>query len=157
MVPNTLLNGGFESGVPPSPWVERSNMGELISSLAVHGGQYAAYLGGAIDAEDRIYQAVTLSSDAISPTLTFWHKIATTDTIFYPYDTLSCVIWDTNGNVLGSCGNFSNVDRSVDWLQSSVDLSAYKGRVVRIGFTSYNNSLYPTQFFIDDVSLHTSN
>jgi hypothetical protein len=153
--PNTLTNGGFENGV--SPWVERSNMGELISTLAVHSGRYAAYLGGAIDAEDRIYQVVTLSSGAISPRLTFWRKIATTDTIYYPYDTLSCVVWDTAGNVLGSCGEFSNVDRSVNWVQSTADLSAYKGRVVRIGFTSYNNSLYPTQFFIDDVSLQTGN
>ena len=153
--PNTLTNGGFENGV--SPWVERSNMGELISTLAVHSGRYAAYLGGAIDAEDRIYQAVTLSSGAVSPRLTFWRKIATTDTIYYPYDTLSCVVWDTAGNVLGSCGEFSNVDRSVNWVQSTADLSAYKGRVVRIGFTSYNNSLYPSQFFIDDVSLQTGN
>jgi PKD repeat protein len=153
LVANTLVNGGFESGIPPRGWVERSTVGELISTYDVHSGYYAAYLGGVIDAEDSLYQAVALSSDVVTATLTYWHNIRTTDTIYYPYDTLSCVIWDAHGNVLGSCGEFSNMNRSDGWVQSSANLVAYKGQVVRIGFKSYNNSLYATQFFIDDVSL----
>ena len=125
--------------------------------MAVRSGRYAAYLGGVIDTEDTLYQPVAIASNAISPTLTFWHKISTTDTVFYPYDTLSCVVWDTSGTVLGSCGQLSNVNRSDGWVQSTADLSAYAGKLVRIGFRSYNNSLYPTQFFIDDVSITTKN
>jgi PKD repeat protein len=154
---NTIVNGGFENGIPPAPWVERSTTGQLISTLAVRSGRYAAYLGGVIDTEDTLYQPVAIASNAISPTLTFWHKISTTDTIFYPYDTLSCLVWDTSGTVLGSCGQLSNVNRSDGWVQSTADLSAYAGKLVRVGFRSYNNSLYPTQFFIDDVSITTKN
>jgi uncharacterized repeat protein (TIGR01451 family) len=149
-----IVNGGFESGPPASPWVQYSNFGlELIDDLAVHTGSWSVYMGGLEDAVDQIHQRVKVPATAPSPRLYYWRLIRTSDYIDAVYDEMRCVIWDTDGNVLAFCGQYSNVDQSQNWIQVTYDMSAFRGQTVDIGFKAFNDELYPTQFFIDDVSL----
>jgi len=68
---------------------------------------------------------------------------------------MRCVIWNTSGDVLAFCGEYSNVDQSQGWIHETYDISAFRGQTVDIGFKASNDELYSTQFFIDDVSLLT--
>jgi uncharacterized repeat protein (TIGR01451 family) len=149
-----IVNGGFESGPPASPWVQYSNFGlELIDGLGARTGSWGVYMGGLEDAVDQIHQRVKVPATAPSPRLYYWRLIRTSDYIDAVYDEMRCVIWDTSGNVLAFCGQYSNVDQSQNWNQATYDMSAFRGQTVDIGFKAFNDELYPTQFFIDDVSL----
>jgi len=148
-----IVNGGFESGPPAPPWVQSSNIGEMIHSLGARTGNWGVYMGGAVNAADQIYQRVTIPATAPSPRLYYWRLIRTSDFISTVYDEMRCVIWDTSGNVLAFCGEYSNVDQSQNWIQATYDMSAFRGQSVDIGFKAFNDNLYPTQFFIDDVGL----
>ena len=149
-----FINGGFETGPPAPPWVQYSNFGlELIDHLGAHTGSWGIYMGGLQDAVDQIYQEVTIPSTVSSPQLSYWRLIRTSDSISTAYDEMRCVIWDTSGNVLAFCGEFSNVDQSQDWIRKTYNMSAFRGRTVHIGFKAFNDGVYSTQFFIDDVSL----
>jgi hypothetical protein len=149
-----IVNGGFESGPPASPWVQYSNFSlELIDGLGARTGSWGVYMGGLEDAVDQIHQRVKVPATAPSPRLYYWRLIRTSDYIDAVYDEMRCVIWDTDGNVLAFCGQYSNVDQSQNWIQVTYDMSAFRGQTVDIGFKAFNDELYPTQFFIDDVSL----
>jgi hypothetical protein len=57
--------------------------------------------------------------------------------------------------VLGTLGTYSNVDASVSsgYVLRSFSLSAYAGRSVRLRFRATNDSIYVTNFRIDEVSV----
>jgi len=152
---NLIINGGFESGPPASPWVQVSNAGEMIHQLGAHTGKWGLYMGGVENAVDQISQPIQIPASVPQAKLEYWRLIRTNDSIYTVYDEMRCVIWDQNGNVLTFCGQFSNVNQSQNWVHQTFDLSAYRGRTVYIGFKAFNDISLPTQFFIDDVSLAT--
>ena len=148
-----IINGGFETGPPALPWVQSSNIGEMIHHLGARTGNWGVYMGGAVNAADQIYQEVTIPAAVSSPQLSYWRLIRTSDSTQTAYDEMRCAIWDTTGDVLAFCGQFSNVDQSQDWIHATYDMSAFRGRTVHIGFKAFNDGQYDTQFFIDDVRL----
>jgi hypothetical protein len=152
-----IVNGGFESGPPADPWVQDSSSGlEMIDELGARTGDWGVYMGGLTSAVDQIYQEVTIPSAVASSQLSYWRLIRTADSTQTAYDEMRCVIWDTSGNVLAFCGEFSNVDQSQGWIHETYDMSAFRGQTVNIGFKAFNDEWDPTQFFIDDVSLLVS-
>jgi len=150
-----IINGGFETGPPAAPWVQSSNAGEMIHHLGARTGNWGVYMGGGEDVIDQIYQQVTIPIDASSPRLSYWRLIRTEDSIYTVYDEMRCVIWDTDGDVLAFCGEFSNVDQSQDWIRETYNMSAFRGQTVNVGFKAFNDFSLPTQFFVDDASLLT--
>jgi PKD repeat protein len=152
-----IVNGGFESGPPAAPWVQYSSAGlEMIDGLGARTGDWGVYMGGLTSVVEEIYQTVTIPARAESPQLSYWRLIRTADSADTVYDEMRCVIWDANGEVLAFCGQFSNVDESRDWIHETYDMSKFKGQTVDVGFKAFNDDLYDTQFFIDDVSLTVS-
>jgi uncharacterized repeat protein (TIGR01451 family) len=150
-----IVNGGFETGPPAPPWVQSSTVGEIIDHLGARTGNWGIYMGGIVNAVDQIYQRVTIPAGAPAPQLSYWRLIRSSDSIDTPHDEMRCVIWDTSGNSLAFCGMLSNVDQSQNWIRQKYNMSAFRGQTVDVGFKAFNDSLYHTQFFIDDVSLAT--
>ncbi|MEA3377753.1 MAG: PKD domain-containing protein, partial [Chloroflexota bacterium] len=152
-----IVNGGFESGPPAPPWVQYSSEGlEMIDELGARTGNWGVYMGGLTSVLDQIYQTVTIPATADPPQLSYWRLIRTVDSKETAYDEMRCVVWDASGEVLAFCGKFSNVDQSRDWVHETYDMSQFTGQTVDVGFKAFNDDLYDTQFFIDDVSLTVS-
>jgi hypothetical protein len=152
-----IINGGFESGPPAIPWIQSSSAGlEIIHKLGARTGNWGVYMGGLTSVHDYIYQAVSIPDSVNSLQLEYWRLIRTSDSITTVFDEMRCVVWDTSGDVLAFCGQFSNVDQSLNWVYETFDMSPFKGESVHVGFMAHNDEDYSTQFFIDDVSLTIS-
>jgi subtilase family serine protease len=147
-----IQNGGFENGT--SPWVESSSGGyQLIDSTNPHTGNDSAYLGGYNNANDSIYQKISVPSTASSVTLSYWTDVETTETS-HAYDFLKVQVRNTSGKVLKTLQTQSDATAS-GWKSQSFDLSAYKGQTVEVNFVATNDYSNPTDFFVDDVSVQS--
>jgi len=152
-----IVNGGFESGPPAAPWVQSSSAGlEMIHTLGARTGNWGVYMGGLTSLVDQIYQTVTIPATEGTPQLAYWHLIRTGDSIYTAYDEMRCVVWDSSGDVLAFCGEFTNVDQSQGWIHETFDMSPFRGQTVKAAFKAFNDELGITQFFVDDVSLTIS-
>ncbi|QQE79883.1 protease pro-enzyme activation domain-containing protein [Alicyclobacillus sp. SO9] len=145
-----IQNGGFESGT--SPWVESSSGGyQLIDTTNPHTGSYSAYLAGYNNANDSIYQTISIPSSATKVTLSYWTDVQTTETT-HSYDFLKVELRDANGNVLKTIQTQSDAT-ATGWKSQSFDISGYAGKTVEVYFDGTNDSSNPTDFFVDDVSV----
>jgi kumamolisin len=129
---------------------------ELIDHLGARTGNWGVYMGGLTSVTDQIYQTVSIPVTAGSPRLEYWRLIRTYEPDETAYDEMRCVIWGASGDVLAFCGEFSNADESENWKRQTYDMSEFKGQTVDVGFKAFNDELYYTQFFVDDVSLSVS-
>jgi len=145
-----VTNGGFESG--SAPWVEASSGGyELVDGTNPHTGSYSAYLAGYNNANDSIYETVTIPSTITTATLTYWTDVETTETT-HSYDFLKVQVRNSGGSVLQTLQTQSDAT-ATGWKSQSFDLSNYKGQTVELYFDATNDVSNPTSFFVDDVSL----
>jgi len=149
-----LANAGFESG--NVSWVAASS-GDITSSTsyAPRSGSWYAWLGGWATAHtDYLYQTVTIPSTATTATLSFYLRVATAETTTTTaYDTLKVQLRDTSNNVLVQLVSLSNLSASCCYTQKSFDISAYKGRTLRVYFQADNDNGNQTSFLVDDAAL----
>lgn len=151
-------NSGFETGTA-APWVLGGSA--IANNGYSHSGTYLLWLGGMARWNDSAYQTVTIPMAISSASLSFYYNISTAETNSTAVDTLTATIQDTNGVVLATVGNWSNLNRdsapgNPNYHQQTFDLMAYAGRTIRIAFASSNNSSLITSFFIDDVTIQTT-
>ena len=156
---NLLVDGGFESGT--SFWTESSTGGFAViteDASNAHSGQRYAYLADYAGAHDRVYQQVTIPADVSAVKLRFWYNITTFETnTELALDQMAIVVTDPDsGSPLATVASFSNLNFTNGWLLSpEFDLSAFRGRTIRLNFVATNddNADTTTSFLIDDVSL----
>jgi hypothetical protein len=153
-----IQNGGFEAGVPPTPWVE-SGKYELIHLTRPHSGNYSAWLGGYNDANDVLYQTITIPPTGPTGHLVvsarvgyYWYM--STDEPYHAWDWLTVKIRDDNGVDLVTLERLNDGSSEDVWNFSSFDLSSYIGRPVQVYFQLKTDGDGPTSFFIDDVVLY---
>ena len=100
---------------------------------------------------------MTIPSTATAATLTFYLKIDTAETTTTTaYDTLSVTVRDANNAVLRTLATYSNLNRSGGYVLRTFDLTAYRGRTVRVYFQGREDSTLQTSFAIDDTALRIS-
>ncbi len=172
MVDGGLVNGDFETG-DWTGWTHGADPGNLygiISGAARHGGHSSATLGRWDTAftgqnptleplgMEWIYQDFTVPSNATK--LSFWWWMETYDTAVW--DWFDAALLDTNGVVLapivvhgGKPGrDFGPYWNSGAWQYAEVDVTAYRGRKIRIQFSQrldgYGDQ---TRSYIDDVKV----
>lgn len=143
-----IQNGGFEDGV--TPWIFGG--ATLRTTRQAHSGNYSAWLGGYNNADDWMYQFVTLSGRATSATLSYWWYMET-DEYTHPWDYLYVKIRNINGYDLRTLevitdGNTANV-----WVPSSFDISEFIGQTIQVYYRATTDGSLITDFYIDDVSL----
>lgn len=152
-----LVNPGFESAAPLA-WqgdtgVIQPAPGSSAPGIVPHTGTEFAWLGGYGQvASDQLTQDLYLPATLQSATATFYMKILTAETGSVVADTCTVAVLDPSGNTLGVLKTLSNLDAS-GYTQYSVDLSAYKNRVVRLSFRSQEDGARATSFLLDDVAV----
>lgn len=148
-----LGNPGFESGA--TVWTASSGVIDADPMAPAHAGNWKAWMNGygTVHTDD-VYQQVTVPVDACSAKLGFWLWISSSEPSYAPArDTLAVTVRDTNGTVQQTLVTYSNRNRSSGYVQKSFDLSAYKGRTVRIQFHGVENASRATSFLIDDAAV----
>jgi len=147
-----ILNRGFESGT--ANWT--STPGVIGNSLGfAHSGSWLAWLNGyGYDHIDDVYQTVSIPVNACSAAFSFWLKITTEEaTTKTQYDTMTVTVRNSAGSILTTLATYSNLNKSTGYVLKSFNLTAYKGKTIRLQFHGVENFINATNFFVDDVSL----
>ncbi len=149
-----LINGGFE--VSASPWVG-SGAGSFYINQGnyPHGGTGYIYFGVNNSNTGQSYQTVSIPASAPA-NLTFWLNVTSSETTTTAqYDRLFIEVRNTSGALLGTLGNFSNLNKGTAgvYTQRSFSMASYRGQTVRLQFRHTNDVSLPTTFRVDDVSL----
>ena len=138
-----VTNGSFESG--NSYWSLGS--GASVVTTRAYAGTHSLLVGGTTSSTQSATQQVTVPTGATSQTLTFRTYITTTESGSTAYDRLNI---QANGTTLKS---YSNASTKGSWFSTTVDLSAYAGQTITLKFQAVNDSILPTSFFVDVVSV----
>jgi hypothetical protein len=154
-----LKNPNFDT--TPAYWTQLSGLGTgyaIIaappSSVAPQTAPFVAWEGGYLNADDDIYQAVTIPAGATSLTYTFYYYVATQETESYPYDIMDAYIWDPTAGQGSVITELSNGTPTAAWVLFSVQLPlSLVGRSWEFGFIAQTDGDLNTNFFIDSVSL----
>lgn len=150
-----IQNGDFEAG--SAYWTLGG--ATIISTRTPHSGSYSAWLGGYNNANDTLYQTITIPSTGPTgqPVLSawlhyYWHM--ETEETSHPWDYLYVKIRDAYGNDLVTLEVLSDGSTANTWVSSSFDVSAYIGQTIQVYFRGTTDFSNLTSFFIDDVCLY---
>jgi hypothetical protein len=159
---NLIANGGFESSL--SGWSTAQVSGTAGSWTTVGSGTYpsASPHGGSLMADfnsystfnaeqTRLYLAsgVAIPSSATTAILSFWMYH---DTVYSSSSDQVQAQVSTNGTTWINVGSpVSRYDGSSGWAKVSIDLSAYKGQSVQVGFLGISD--YGNDIYLDDIAL----
>ncbi|HEX5751646.1 MAG TPA: Ig-like domain-containing protein [Archangium sp.] len=150
-----LANPGFEDG--PTGWRATAGVISHITSptLPAHTGAWRAWLGGyGKRHRDTLSQELSIPEGACGAELTFWLRVHTTETASSARDTLTVRLLDPRGRTVATLARYSNLDAGPDYTQRSFDLSAFRGRTLRIVFESDEDASSATGFLIDDAGVN---
>jgi plastocyanin len=148
-----LKNPGFESG--NVSW--NASAATIINNgtaFPPHAGNWKAQLNGKGTANTQsIFQQVAVPANACTATVSFFLRIATTDSGMTANDTLKVQIVDGTGKVLKNLGTFSNLNKSTNYVKKQFNVIAFKGKTIRVKFIGTENGSLKTTFLVDDVAL----
>ncbi|MCL3997185.1 M4 family metallopeptidase [Streptomyces lavenduligriseus] len=143
---NVLTNGSFEQGT--SGWTQSQNIITNSGQQAARDGSwYAWMMGYGSTASESLSQSNIGVPSTGTPKLTFWLKTTTQESGSTAYDTLKV---NVNGTTLAT---YSNADASSGYVQKTVDLSAYKGKTVKLEFAGTEDAYLPTVFLVDGIAI----
>jgi hypothetical protein len=138
-----VTNGSFESG--NSYWSLGS--GASVVTTRAYSGTHSLLVGGTTSSTQSATQQVSVPTGATSQTLTLRTYISTQESGTTPYDTLNI---QANGTTLKS---YTNASTKGSWFATTLDLSAYAGQTITLKFQAVNDSMLPTSFYVDVVSV----
>lgn len=149
-----LKNPGFESG--NVSW--NASVPTIINNgtaFPPHNGNWKAQLNGKGTVNTQsIFQQVVLPANSCTATLSFFLRVATTETASVPNDTLKVQILDGTGKLLKNLGTFSNLNKSANYVKKQFNVLAFKGKTIRVRFIGTENASLKTTFLVDDVALN---
>jgi murein DD-endopeptidase MepM/ murein hydrolase activator NlpD len=160
-MPSELIaNGGFENGVPGTPWTATNSKNQsdpLIYTRLPHTGSWGGWLGNVLNYTDTLAQAVNIPQGARVVTMTFWLNVSSTEPAGGANDHMVAVLRSAPGQTIGTALNVTTAATRDTWVKQAVtfDVSAYAGQQVTLNFTGYNDGANKSSFYIDDVSLLT--
>ncbi|HET9698254.1 MAG TPA: NEW3 domain-containing protein, partial [Terriglobales bacterium] len=148
-----IVNPGFESG--QTGWAATTGVITYLSGEYAHTGSWKAWLSGYGNPTTRsMYQQVSIPSNTLSATLSFWLHVDSYDTTGIAHDRLNVQVLDSYGRLLGTLASYSNVNKASGYQLRTFDLSAYRGRAIRLYFVATEDSSLRTNFVVDDVTLN---
>ncbi|MCI0413480.1 cupredoxin domain-containing protein, partial [bacterium] len=129
-----LKNPGFENG--NVSWVP--SMSGIINSTTAfppRSGSWKAQLNGKGSTNTQsVYQQIAIPANACTATLTFYVRIATTETASVANDKLKIQILDSAGGVLKTLKTFSNLDKTTGYVKKSFSVLNFNGKTIRVRF-----------------------
>jgi subtilisin family serine protease len=146
-----IANGGFEGSA--ASWTLAGNAYWSAGGNS-HSGTGYTVLGFYNSASGSEYQTVSIPAGHPA-NLTFWLNITTNEGLTTAYDFFYVEVRNTSGTLLGTVGTFSNRDATSlgSYTQRSFSLASWIGQTVRVQFRATTDSILPTAFRVDDVSL----
>jgi subtilisin family serine protease len=146
-----IANGGFEGSA--ASWTLSGNA-YWSSGGNAHSGTGYTVLGFYNSGSGSEYQTVTIPAGHPA-NLTFWLNITTNEGLTTAYDFFYVEVRSTSGALLGTLGTFSNRNATSlgSYTQRSFSLASWTGQTVRVQFRATTDSILPTAFRVDDVSL----
>lgn len=152
----TLTNPGFENA--SEGWTATSGVITTKSDQPAHGGTAKAWLGGYGDSHtDKLSQQVALPAAASGISLSFFLHIDTEEENPAAVDKLTVRIRDSSGQLLRTLKTFSNLNAAAGFTRQTLDLTAFRGKTVRIEFEANEDSRLSTSFVLDDFTLAVEN
>jgi subtilisin family serine protease len=147
-----ISNGGFEGS--SSPW---TLSGDAYWSTGgyPHSGTGYVVMGFYNYASGTMYQQVSIPSGHPA-SYTFWLNVTSQETTTTTvYDRLFVEVRSTSGSLLATLATYSNLNKTTigNYSQKSFSLANWRGQTVRVQFRATTDSIYTTDFRIDDVSL----
>ena len=151
-----LVNAGFESGRGVG-WTESSSGNfQIVTSTGStpRSGSWWAWLGGNDNLTETLSQQIAIPAGADDARLAFWYRIVTEESLNFEYDLLRLTVSDAATGAILAESRLSNRNATSTYaLAQALDLTAYRGRSVRVTFTLTSDSSLLTSFHIDDVAL----
>jgi hypothetical protein len=160
--PTTLFSNGFETAGTGWATVQVSGTAGAwtfltsgtLPTVTPHGGSYLAKFNSydsASGSQTRVYQTTgfAIPSSATTVTLKFWmyHDTGYTTSADRVQVQASTGTWANVGTAI------NRYDGTTGWKQHTIDLTAYKGTTVQLGFLGI--SAFGNNVFIDDVIVTT--
>ncbi len=154
---DAVANGGFESGDfdgwdSGNMWTNTDFQPEITSDYS-HAGDYSAWLGGYADADDAIWQYVSLPTQPSRALLSYWWWMETDEEDDHGFDYLYVQILDEDDNALATLQEVHDGASSGQWTSAVFDVSAFQGRRIQVVFVVTGDDSNVTSFYIDDVKL----
>lgn len=149
-----VLNPDFELG--NNSW--KSSPGVIHNSDEIaHAGEWAAWLNGLGRLSSKMLsQTVTIPANACSAVLSFWLSVDTAETAARANDRLTVSVMNDKGSrTLDRLASYSNLNAG-GYQENSFDLSAYKGKTIRLQFNGVENSRKYTSFYLDDINVNVT-
>jgi len=151
-----LTNGNLDSG--PTGWTIAG--GDVVYTSAMmpisaHTGGYAAWLVGYNNADEQLYQAVSVPADATALRLRGYGCYVTTDT-GGAHDYLTIRLRNGGGSPLETLASYSNLDVGAvcSWTEFELDAaSAHAGETIQLHLRGTSDGLYVTSYFVDSLHL----
>jgi hypothetical protein len=155
-VASGLDNPGFEDG--GQSWTTTANVITTSPNQPAHSGSAKAWLGGyGATHSDRLSQQVTLPAAAHAISFSFFLHIDTEEDNQQAFDKLTIRVRDANGQLLKTLRTFSNQNAAPGYSLQTFDLTAFKGKTVRIELEAREDNGTETSFVVDDFSIVVEN
>jgi hypothetical protein len=150
-----IKNGSFDAG--GAYWTATTSLPACTypDIFSVIEGNPAAALGRCNYNTDIVSQIVSIPDDVTSATLSYRYRVEQWYTGAFYVDQLDVQIHDyTTGEVVTLRSYDDRPPRHAWIVGDAIDLSARRGHNVAVMFKAFNSdAVYPTQFWIDDVSV----
>lgn len=149
-----VVNNGFFDQGNTGGWVTLGEYQIINANDSAVTPQYLAWFGGVADYQDALYQDVAIPTGTTRLRLNAYVFVATTETDVGAYDSFAVEIGDTANNLLESVTYFTDDTNTPYWMEFTNMLSGnYSGQIIRLFFSSQNDALYATSFYLDNVDL----
>lgn len=156
-----LVNGNFDSAPVGVGWTQRpSNAAFPIvtvppSGIATASAPNLAWLGGAANAVDEMWQDVVVPIGATNLEVLGKRMIGTQELFPLAADTLTIALRDTNNNLLATIVSLSNEDESEAYVPFAFPLAnSHAGQTLRVHVRSQTDGSWNTNFFIEDLAVN---
>lgn len=148
-----LQNPGFENGT--EGWTASPDVITSSRNQPAHSGASKAWLGGYGTAHaDKLSQTVSLPANATAISLTFYLHIDSEEERPQAFDKLRVRVRDADGRLLQTLATFSNLQAAAGFTLQSLNLTAFRGRTVRIELEAKEDNGSRTSFVVDDFALN---
>ena len=153
-----IVNGGFENGLPGTPWTATNSQGRndpLIYKSRPHSGVWGGWLGNVVNYVDTLAQTITIPPGSAQLTLTFWRQARSNEPAGNGDDTLVARLTTPAGVDIAPPWVLTSAAARNVWVKETLvfNLTGYAGATARLSFTGNNDGDNASSFFIDDVSL----
>jgi hypothetical protein len=151
---SNLDNPGFEYGL--QCWEYDSTQGgiDIHTSMRYHpgNGYNSARLGSSVENNRLAWISQDVYVPVERPTLTYWHYVDSQEPNCHQYTFYDFVSVVINKDESSPVRSYELCDDIVNqtWVKRSIDLYAYRGRVVNLKVSFESDFINPSDFYVDD-------